>query len=304
MYFASTIDAYDAEYAARILPLVDLIEITPDRWALQRGPGEAGIPQQHLDFLAALGARRPISLHGVGLSIGSHDRWSQAYVGRLRQLFEVLPVRWHSEHLAYCEVDGEPLGMMIELPRTRAVLDLVCARIDALQQQFQVPFLLENISCLIPEDRDAQYSRAGFLNAIVDRTGCELLLDALHLECDQHNQLLDAEDFLDELNLDAVGEIHLAGGSRYKDYRLDRPTRLVDDSTLALAQHAAVRCPQLRAITFELLHEAVDGIGLDAVVDELRRLRKAFGLPLVQAPPPMPGDALANWGGFSSHAWA
>jgi uncharacterized protein len=275
---ATTIDGYDAAFVDRVVPLVDLVEITPDRWAKWQPSSPAAIPDVGLAFLTNVAERVPLVLHGVGLSIGSHDRCSETYVRWLDQLFSSFPIRWHSEHLAYSEVDGEPLGTMVELPRTEAVADLVAGRIRRLQDRYRVPFLLENVAFMLPEEGPQEYSRAGFLNAIVDRTGCGLLLDVYNLECDRHNFGFDIDAFLGEVDLGAVREIHIANGTRHKGFRLDIHSRLTADSTVDLARRAAARCPNLEAIVFELLYEAVDVLGHDAIAAELVRLREGLSL--------------------------
>ncbi len=70
-----------------------------------------------------------ILLHGVGLSIGSYDRWNDDYIRLLDQLFDSIPsIKWHSEHLAYTQVNGENLGTMLTLPRTNEAIELISRR--------------------------------------------------------------------------------------------------------------------------------------------------------------------------------
>jgi uncharacterized protein (UPF0276 family) len=277
MLLATTIEGYDAELVERVVPLVDMIEISPDRWVREQD-GVASIPRSALDFIAGLARQAPLVVHGVGLSIGSYDHWSQAYIGLLDQLFEAVPIRWHSEHLGYAEVEGEPLGTMVELPRSREALRLVSQRVRAIQRRYGVPFLLENVARALPDDGTEQFSPAGFVNEIVADTGCGLLLDVYNLECDRHNIGLNIADFLDELDLRAVREIHIAGGTLYKGFRLDIHSRLVEDSTIALAREAMSRCPAAEVVVFEILDEAVAALGARAVAAELVRLRGRLGL--------------------------
>src|SRR5205823_101733 len=99
-------------------------------------------------------------------------------------------------------------------------LDMVCARVQALQERYPVPFLLENIVHILP-DHPAEYTDAAFLNALTARTGCNLILDIYNLECDAHNTGFDIPAFLDELDLSAVRELHLACGVEYRGLLLD-----------------------------------------------------------------------------------
>jgi uncharacterized protein (UPF0276 family) len=191
----------------------------------------------------------------------------------LDTLFEQLDVVWHSEHLAYTTVNGENLGTMLALPKTDQVLDMICERVSALQTRYGLPFLLENVVHLLP-DFPGNYSEAGFLNALTERTGCGLLLDAYNLECDAQNNEFDIDAFLDELNMKAVREIHVACGTELEGFLVDVHTRTTRDSTIALAQHILQKAEKVEVVTFELLHQAIPILGYQAITNELMRLRQ------------------------------
>lgn len=275
-HFALTVDTYDTDFAVRAVGLADLIEITPDRWAAPARSGVA-ITEKAWDFLAPIAAQRPLLLHGVGLSIGSHDRCTQRYLSLLDMLFARFRPLWHSEHLAYCDVDGEPLGTMVELPCNDEALELVCPRIAMIQDRYGVPFLLENVARAFPRDEDDVYSSAEFLNRIVRRTGCGLLLDVHNLYCDARNFGVDAHAFLDELDVAAVREIHVSGGTEYKGFRLDIHSRCVEQATSDLAESALARCANAQALVFEVLGEAIAAIGIGRIEEQAARLKAMLG---------------------------
>ena len=164
---------------------------------------------------------------------------------------------------------------MLALSRTESMLDLVCERIRRLQEMYGLPFLVENIVHLLP-DAPSDYTEAAFLNALARRTGCGLILDLYNIECDAHNHGFDILAFLDELEMEHVREIHLAGGAIHRGYRLDVHSRFVADSTIDLTRQVIPRAKNLRAITYELLPHAVAALGHDAVASELSRLNGAF----------------------------
>lgn len=151
---------------------------------------------------------------------------------------------------------------MFPVPRTAEALDLICERVRLMQERYRVPFLLEHVIHLLP-DAPSEFTPAAFLNAITSRTGCGLILDAYNLQCDVANQGLDVGGSLDELNLSSVREMHLAGGVVHRGFQLDIHSRLTDDTTLALAREVLRRAPNLQAVTFELLKEAVPLLGHD-----------------------------------------
>jgi uncharacterized protein len=255
----------------RVLPLVDYLEVMPDALSRIRD-GRAVLDEGRMAELEAIESPVRIIVHGIGLSIGSHDGWSERYVSLLDELVPRLDPAWHSEHLAYTSVDGEHLGTMLTLPRTTEALELIVGRVNAIQDRYGIPFLLENVVRILP-DHPAEYSEAAFLNEIGRRTGCGFLLDVYNLECDAHNNSLDLDAFLDELDLDRVGEMHLAGGVESRGYQLDVHSRRVADTTVELAERVLSRARGTRAITYELLEEAILAVGEDAIVDELARLR-------------------------------
>ncbi len=271
----TTYEGRDPALLERVLPLVDYIEVTPDTIA-EIYNGEIRFHEPTIEEFRAIGSRAKIILHGVGLSIGSHDGYSERYIRMLDQLLELVEVAWHSEHLGYTTVDGDSLGTMLTLPRTEQALDMICERVRTIQERYKLPFLLENVINLLPEF-DGDYSQAGFLNAITDRTGCGLILDAYNLECDAHNQSLDISAFLDELNLKKVREIHLANGIEHRGFLLDVHSRITRESTITLAEHIVARaCGVVEVVTYELLREAVPVLGYDTIVNELTRLRPHF----------------------------
>jgi uncharacterized protein len=271
---AATYEGDDPILLERIVPLVDTIEIAPD--AIARSEAKrARLRPEILDEYAAVLPQVNLIAHGVGLSIGSFDRWNADYLRLLDELFSRFTLEWHSEHLACTMVAGENVGTMLPLPRNEETLQLVCERIADIQQRYPVPFLLEHVISLLP-DMPGQFTLAGFLNAITARTGCGLLLDAYNLECDAYNRGLDVEAFLDELDLAPVRELHIAGGVRHKGFQLDVHSRAVCDSTLALAVQIIERAPGLRAVTFEFLKEAVPSLGHDTICAELHRIREAI----------------------------
>jgi len=195
----------------------------------------------------------------------------------LDQIIAAIPLKWHSEHLGYTMVDGEQLNTMLAVPRTRAMLNILIPRIKALQERYPYPFLLENIVHLLP-DYPAEFSDAEFLNILHEETGCGLILDLYNLECDAVNYGFDIQKFLKQLNLQAVKEIHLAGGTTHKGFQLDIHSGTVAQSTLELTQQVLAREHQIEVITYEILPQAVQTYGQQLVIDELARLSDLFNI--------------------------
>jgi uncharacterized protein (UPF0276 family) len=267
----ATYEGGDAILLERLVEVAGYLEVTPD--SMTAGTSEEmHLSGQTLDELRTVASEGiGIVAHGVGLSIGSASGWNDHYLRLLDELFQALPVRWHSEHLGYIAVEGEPLRTMLTLPRTEEALELVCKRVTSLQERYPAPFLLENIVRMLP-DADADYDEAGFLNELCKRTGCGLILDVYNLECDAHNHGFDIDGFLDALDFAAVRELHVAGGVQFDGMRLDVHSREAEPSTLALAARAAAAAPGLWGATYEFLPEAIPVLGHDVIVNQVRRL--------------------------------
>jgi uncharacterized protein len=271
---ATTYEGDDVALLEQIVPLIDTIEISPDAIA-RSAAKQACLRPEILEEYASVLPDVNFIAHGVGLSIGSFDHWNEDYLRLLDELFERLNLEWHSEHLACTQVAGENVGTMLPLPRTEEALDLICARVEALQKRYGVPFLLEHVICLLP-DMPGEFTPAGFLNAITSRTGCGLILDAYNLECDAYNQGLNISAFLDELDLAPVRELHLAGGVQRRGFHLDIHSNPTRDTTLALGLDILRRAPYLKVVTYEFLKEAVGLLGHDGICNELVRIRQAI----------------------------
>jgi uncharacterized protein len=256
------------ELLAAVAPLVDVVEVLPDCLV-----GRDGRPQRALlDDLDELAPDVGLTLHGIGLSIGTTTGWNEDYLRLLDTMFAWREPRWHSEHLGFTTVDGSFLGTMPALPPTPEALELVVARSRSMSAAYGREFLLEHVAT--PLARPGQMSLATFLNTLATETGNRLLVDLHNLECDADNGLLDLDDFVEELDWSLVGELHLAGGVWYDGRHLDVHSGPVADSTLDLLDVALARATNLDLVLYEVLGEAVPGLGIDTVVDQVTTLRQ------------------------------
>jgi uncharacterized protein (UPF0276 family) len=290
----------DPRFVETVLPFAEVVEVTPDAVATLRN----GVPivlDEVLRELRAIRKHAAVTLHGIGLSIASADSMNDGYFALTDALIDALDVAWHSEHLGYTTVDGEFLGTMLVPPRTNEALDLICNRVGAIQRRYAKPFLLENVVNLFP-DPGGEFTPAGFLNEIVRRTGCGLIFDAYNLECDVHNGLSDPDAFLDELNLEAVREIHVACGTNDRGLQVDVHSRVTRDQTLELLQRVLPRTPNVEAVIFEILGPMVPFVGYEAIANELRRVRACIAAACDTAAPGgvLTGSFAAEGGGATS----
>ncbi len=168
-----------------------------------------GTPLKYLD---AIRRDTPISLHGVGLSLGSAEGIDPAHLERIRKVAERVEPGLMSEHIAWNLVGGTYLADLLPLPMTEEALDVVCRHVDQTQSYLKRRILVENPSAyvafgnsIIPEWE--------FMAAVAARTGCGILCDVNNICVSAHNHGWDASAYLAALPPEAVGEVHLAGHS-------------------------------------------------------------------------------------------
>lgn len=185
--------------------------------------GEGGAPHA---YLTAVRERYPLSLHGVGLSIGGAGPLDKDHLGRLRALAERYEPALFSEHLAWSSHDTVYLNDLLPLPYTEETLQRVCDHIGEVQEMLQRPMLLENPSTYVAF-AETSMSEVEFLREIVRRTGCGLLLDVNNVFVQATNHGFDATAYLDSFPAEHVGEIHLGGHAEDQDE--DGAALLIDD---------------------------------------------------------------------------
>jgi uncharacterized protein (UPF0276 family) len=185
--------------------------------------GEGGPPHH---YLGAIRERYPVSLHGVGLSIGGSGPLDQEHLARLKALIERYQPASFSEHLAWSSHDSIYLNDLLPLPYTEETLSRVCEHIDEVQERLGRRMLLENPSTYVAF-ADATMSEVEFLRELVRRTGCGLLLDVNNVFVQSVNHCFDAAAFIDAFPVEHVGEIHLGGHAADSDD--DGSALLIDD---------------------------------------------------------------------------
>lgn len=169
--------------------------------------GGGGPPHR---YLTAIRQDYPLSLHGVGLSIGGNRLLDKSHLQRLRALIERYQPGLFSEHLAWSTHDTGYLSDLLPLPYTASTLTRVCAHIDETQSALGRQMLLENPSSYLSFD-ESSYSEADFIAETVRRTGCGLLLDVNNVFISAANLKTSVLAYIDAYPLAHVQEIHLAG---------------------------------------------------------------------------------------------
>lgn len=169
--------------------------------------GDGGRPLAQLRHLAE---RFPISVHGVGLSIGGEGPLDKEHLSRLKHLLDWLKPTAFSEHLAWSSHESAFLNDLLPLPYTAATLTRVADHIDLLQDTIGRQMMLENPSSYLAF-AESTWSEPDFLGEVAKRTGCGLLLDVNNVFVSATNLSYDPKVYIDSYPLDLVGEIHLGG---------------------------------------------------------------------------------------------
>jgi hypothetical protein len=176
----------------------------------------------------------PLSLHGVGLSLGTAEGLDPEHLRRLKALVDRMEPMLVSEHLAWSVSGGVYLGDLLPLPLTEEALAVVAANVAMAQEVLRRRLLVENPSSYL-RFRHGTMTEPDFLAELVRRTGCGLLCDVNNIHVTCANLGADADAYLDALPAGAVGEIHLAGHS----------AALRSGRTLLIDDHAAPVSPEV-----------------------------------------------------------
>lgn len=163
-----------------------------------------------LRYLEAIRRDVPISLHGVGLSLGSAEGLDRAHLERVGQVAERIEPGFVSEHIAWSVVGGTYLADLLPLPMTEEALAIVCRHVDQMQSCLKRRILVENPSTYLAF-RHSTIPEWEFITAVAERTGCGVLCDVNNIFVSARNHGWDASAYLAALPSAAIGEIHLAG---------------------------------------------------------------------------------------------
>jgi uncharacterized protein (UPF0276 family) len=217
----------------------------PIGWLEVHAENYMGAGGRPIAQMRSLSERFPISVHGVGLSIGGESPLDRDHLARLAHLVDWLQPASFSEHLAWSTHDGAFLNDLLPLPYTSATLTRVADHIDQLQNAIGRRMLLENPSSYLAF-AESTWDEPEFLAEITRRTGCGLLLDVNNVFVSATNLDYDPRAYIDAYALDQVGEIHLGGHTEETDddgapLLIDSHGQPVADPVWALLDHTLSR---------------------------------------------------------------
>jgi hypothetical protein len=265
-------------FIERSLHQLDYLAVIPDRGWIDHGVGSSHRFQMLSSAEALLdeaARERPIVLHGVGLSICSAEIFDKAYAQNLIDCAKRLDSPWISEHLSFSRVGtGHELNSAITLPipYDREALDLLVPRVRFFAERLDRPFLLEN-NVYYFQYVGQEFTEEEFLNQLCQRSGCSVLLDLHNLYTNSVNHGFSATDYLGNLDLANVTEIHIAGGVPMMGFHTDSHTGPVLDPVWVLLEHTIPRAKNLRGVTFEFHESSYGLLGESGVLEQINRAR-------------------------------
>ncbi|GGP73241.1 DUF692 domain-containing protein [Saccharothrix coeruleofusca] len=188
------------------LPGVDFVEVVAEN-----------LRPDHLPESVVLLRERgvPVLPHAVSLSLGGADPVDPARVAHLGALAEVLDAPLVSDHVCFVRAGGLDSGHLMPVPRTREALDVLVANVRAAQADLPVPLALENVAALL-DWPGGELTEGRFLAELVARTDCLLLVDVANLHANARNLGTDVDRFLDEIPLERLAYVHVAGGVEHQ----------------------------------------------------------------------------------------
>lgn len=259
----------------------ELIERAPDdvRWLELHPENYVGRGGRFRSLLERARERWSFAAHGLSLSLGNAEPHDLTYVRELRGFLEELGSPWYSDHLCFGAVDNAHLHDLLPVPRNAASAQVVVDRVRALQDGLGLPVAIENVSYYADSRLDAM-GEVEFLAEVAERADAKLLLDVNNVWVNARNHGFDPVDYLRQVPLDRVVQLHVAGHEV-------RPDGLIIDT------HSEPVCPGV----FELLEWVVARTGpvpvllerdgkfppLDDLLDEVRALAKVYERGLARA---------------------
>lgn len=266
--------------------LVEYLAAMPDRLWFDFGKQTSG-RRFHRTLGAIeelkLNARgRQLSGHGIGMSLPSAMPLDEEFVNAVGAMSEDLGgFEWYSEHLSVFltpkgSVPNAQAGLGLPVVYDRETFDIVSSKLQRVEAVLGCPLLLENGSFFTPIP-DEDMSEPAFLNELFRRGFCGTLLDLHNLYVCWRNGGPEPSDYIEELDPDAVVEIHLGGGDDFAGFYMDSHSGLTPAEVWEVAHEFAPRFKRLRAITFEFQETYYERIGARALVDELERMHELAG---------------------------
>ena len=247
--------------SSRLRQRVDWLEVISENYMVPGGKPLHMLDQIRRDF--------PMVMHGVSLSIGSTAPLDTDYLTQLKTLIDRVEPAWISDHLCWTGTDGLNLHDLLPMPYTETALRHLVERISQVQEILGRKILLENVSSYVSYRAD-EMSEWEFIAALLQRSGCDLLLDVNNIYVSSVNHGFNPQHFIDAIPAAHIRQIHLAGHENHGSYIIDTHDHPVCDAVWDLYAYTVRR---LGAVPTMI--ERDDNIPpLNELLDELDTVRR------------------------------
>lgn len=204
----------------KLKPAVDWFEIISENFMVDGG--------KPLENLVKILEHYPVVQHGVSLAIGSPDPLDFNYLKKLKELAKLTKTPWISDHLCWGKLPGAHFHDLLPLPYTEEVINYVAERARIVQDYLELPFALENLSSYVAFQKD-EMPEWEFYSAVVEKADIYMMLDVNNIYVSSRNHGFDPKEYYENIPLERVLQIHLAGHSDYDAYVLDTHDNYVCD---------------------------------------------------------------------------
>ncbi len=245
---------------------VDFLEIVAEHY-LDPPPQK----QQELELLAD---HFPLIPHAINLSLGSAEGLDTDYLRKLATLIKQLNPPWWSEHICFTKAGGVDIGHLSPLPYTHEAVEVLCRNIEQVRRYVDVPLILENITYMVTLP-GAEMTEAQFLTEVVERSDCGLLLDITNLHINAVNHNYDVGDFLSQLPLERIVQLHFVGGHWHNGVLIDSHSHSTPKEVWQLMDKVVAKVP-VKGIVLERDENLPPFAELSAELEEARKIGKRY----------------------------
>jgi len=179
--------------------------------------------------------------HGVSMYFGSADKPDRAHLRKLKTLVKRTKTPWLSDHLCWGSVDGTYTHDLLPMPYTFGAARRTAEKIKEIRDYLEVPICVENVSSYA-EFHASEMTEWEFLSEVVELADCGILLDVNNIYVSSKNHAFDPYDYLDNIPHHRVGQMHVAGHTKFEKYILDTHDHPVLDPVWRMYAHATRQC--------------------------------------------------------------
>jgi len=240
----------------------DFVEVAPENWIDMGGYWK--------EIFNRLTDNYYLIFHGLSLSIGSPEEPDWNFLKKVKEIIEEYNVKIYSEHLSFAKFDNAHLYDLLPIPFRKDSVEHIVKRIDQVQNFLKMQIVLENVSYYTPVA--AQMSEQEFINEIVSKSGCGLLLDVNNVYVNAFNHNYNAKEFIDKMPMESVKYIHMAGHLKVDDdLIIDTHGEAIIDDVYELFDYT---CSKMENNVPVLLERDFNFPEMDELISEMKRLKK------------------------------